>query len=46
VISTVFPLSKLADAFAVAGKKDRYRVLVQPDAEYDARRGDTSTAAR
>lgn len=31
VISTVFPLSRLADAFGVAGKKDRYRVLVQPD---------------
>jgi len=45
VISTIFPLSKLADAFAVAGKKDRYRVLVQPDAEYDTRRGDTSTEA-
>jgi len=47
LISTVFPLSKLAEAFAVAGKKDRYRVLVQPDAAFEAaRRGDTSTAQR
>lgn len=44
LISTVFPLSRLAEAFAVAGKKDRYRVLVQPDRELDARPGDTSTA--
>ena len=36
VISTVFPLSRLVDAFGVAGKKDRYRVLVQPDAVYEA----------
>ena len=44
VISTVFPLSKLADAFGVAGKKDRYRVLVQPDSEFAAaQRGDAST---
>jgi len=47
LISTVFPLSKLADAFAVAGKKDRYRVLVQPDAEYEsARHGENIPAAR
>jgi len=32
----VFPLSKLADAFAAASRKDTYRVLVQPDEEYAA----------
>lgn len=36
LISMVFPLSKLADAFAAASRKDTYRVLVKPDAEYAA----------
>jgi L-iditol 2-dehydrogenase len=45
LISMTFPLSKLADAFAAAARKDTYRVLVQPDAEYASaeRRGDTAT---
>lgn len=36
LISAVFPLSKLAEAFAAASRKDTYRVLVKPDAEYAA----------
>ncbi|HYK98164.1 MAG TPA: alcohol dehydrogenase catalytic domain-containing protein [Candidatus Acidoferrales bacterium] len=36
LISMVFPLSKLDEAFAAASRKDTYRVLVQPDAEYAA----------
>jgi 2-desacetyl-2-hydroxyethyl bacteriochlorophyllide A dehydrogenase len=35
LISMTFPLSRLADAFAAAGRKDNYRVLVQPDAEFE-----------
>jgi threonine dehydrogenase-like Zn-dependent dehydrogenase len=38
LISMVFPLSKLADAFAAASRKDTYRVLVQPDAELSGSR--------
>ena len=34
LISKVYPLSRLADAFAAAARPDTYRVLVQPDAEY------------
>lgn len=34
LISKTFPLSKLADAFEVAIRKDAYRVLVLPDSEY------------
>ncbi|HZP96436.1 MAG TPA: alcohol dehydrogenase catalytic domain-containing protein [Candidatus Limnocylindria bacterium] len=42
LISMTFPLSRLADAFAAAGRKDTYRVFVQPDAEYAAaQRGGT-----
>ena len=37
LISKVFPLSKLPEAFAAALKKDVYRVIVQPDAELAAR---------
>jgi L-iditol 2-dehydrogenase len=45
LISMTFPLSRLADAFAAAGRKDNYRVLVQPDAEYTSAqgRGDAAT---
>ena len=45
VISKVFPLSKLEDAFASAARKDTYRVLVQPDAEYAAGHGREGTPA-
>lgn len=38
LISKKFPLSRLVDAFEEALRKDAYRVLVQPDAEYAARR--------
>ena len=38
LISMVFPLSKLAEAFAAASRKDTYRVLVQPDAELNGSR--------
>jgi L-iditol 2-dehydrogenase len=38
LISKVFPLSKLAEAFAAASRKDTYRVLVQPDAELSGSR--------
>jgi L-iditol 2-dehydrogenase len=42
LISRTFPLSRLEDAFAVAGKKDAYRVIVQPDREFEAaQRGDS-----
>jgi L-iditol 2-dehydrogenase len=34
LISRIFPLSQLADAFEVALRKDAYRVLVVPDHEY------------
>lgn len=44
LISKTFPLSRLADAFDVALRKDAYRVLVLPDAEYDGR-GAKDTAA-
>jgi L-iditol 2-dehydrogenase len=44
LISMVFPLSKLAEAFAAAGRKDTYRVFVRPDAEHAAaERGDGAT---
>ena len=38
LISMVFPLSKLEEAFAAASRKDTYRVLVQPDAELSGSR--------
>jgi L-iditol 2-dehydrogenase len=38
LISKVYPLSKLAEAFAAASRKDTYRVLVQPDAELSGSR--------
>jgi len=34
LISATYPLSQLADAFEAALRKDFYRVLVQPDAEF------------
>jgi L-iditol 2-dehydrogenase len=37
LISKIFPLSRLADAFEVALRKDAYRVLVLPDGEYGER---------
>ncbi len=41
LISATFPLSRLADAFEAALRKDTYRVLVQPDAEFQGEhRGD------
>jgi L-iditol 2-dehydrogenase len=46
LISMTFPLSRLADAFAAAGRKDSYRVLVQPDAEYAASERRDPKAAR
>src|SRR5207247_11234506 len=44
LISATFPLSRLADAFEAALRKDVYRVLVQPDAEYrsEQQRGKTA----
>ena len=46
LISKVYPLSRLSEAFAAAAQKDNYRVLVQPDAEYSAsQRGKASTQA-
>ena len=39
VISMVYPLSKLEEAFGAASRMDTYRVLVQPDAEYAASQG-------
>ena len=44
LISMTFPLSRLADAFAAATRKDTYRVLVQPDGEFASaqQRGDTA----
>lgn len=44
LISATFPLSRLADAFASAARKDTYRVLVQPDAEYRASHGQGDAA--
>ncbi len=41
LITKTFPLSRLADAFEVALRKDAYRVLVVPDADYKDQRGDT-----
>ena len=38
LISMVFPLSKLEEAFAAASRKDTYRVIVQPDAELSGSR--------
>lgn len=38
LITRIFPLSRLADAFEVALRKDAYRVLVLPDADYNERR--------
>src|SRR6267142_791609 len=35
LISRTYPLSRLADAFDEALRKDVYRVLVQPDAEFE-----------
>ena len=44
LISATFPLSRLADAFEAALRKDTYRVLVQPDAEFQSeqQRGQTA----
>jgi len=44
LISATFPLSRLADAFEAALRKDTYRVLVQPDAEFrsEQQRGKTA----
>jgi len=44
LISRIFPLSRLADAFEEALRRDAYRVLVLPDAEYDGHRGDAAAA--
>ncbi len=44
LISMVVPLSKLAEAFGAASRKDTYRVLVEPDAEY-SRSGDRGDVA-
>lgn len=41
LITSTFPLSRLADAFDVAIRKDAYRVLVLPDADF-ATQGDTA----
>lgn len=45
LISRVFPLSRLADAFEEALRKDAYRVLVVPDADF-AERGDAAAQRR
>jgi threonine dehydrogenase-like Zn-dependent dehydrogenase len=44
LISATYPLSQLADAFEAALRKDFYRVLVQPDAEFrsEHQRGKTA----
>lgn len=44
LISRTFPLSRLADAFEAALAKDTYRVLVQPDAEFQAEQQRGKTA--
>jgi L-iditol 2-dehydrogenase len=42
LISKTFPLSRIVDAFAAAGRKDVYRVLVRPDREFESsERGNT-----
>jgi L-iditol 2-dehydrogenase len=46
LISMVFPLSKLGEAFAAASRKDTYRVLVQPDAEYSASQQEMAAGRR
>jgi L-iditol 2-dehydrogenase len=45
LITRIFPLSRLADAFEVAIRKDAYRVLVLPDADF-RQRGDISAGSR
>jgi 2-desacetyl-2-hydroxyethyl bacteriochlorophyllide A dehydrogenase len=46
LISATFPLSRLADAFEAAQRKDTYRVLVQPDAEFGTEQQRGKTAAQ